>query len=200
MKISTGFKRSGAAVIVASGLVLGGFIANPAFAQDATPEHVAAARTAIAALGATDQFDAILPNAAEQLKASLIQSTPDLQEEISATVDEKVYDLVPRRGDLEREAAAIYAKTFSEADLKAIADFYSSDAGKHLIENGPLVTRELLKAAEIWSNGIQRDLSTEVATALQAKLGDRTKLIKPATEGADAPADTAPPTLVAPKP
>ena len=199
MKIPTGFKRNGAAMIVASSLVLGGFVAaHPAFAQDATPEHLAAARSAITALGATDQFDAILPNAAEQLKSSLIQSTPDLQPEISATVDEKVFDLVPRRGDLEREAAAIYAKTFSEADLKAISDFYNSEAGKHLIENGPLVTRELLKSAEIWSNGIQRDLSTEVATALQAKLGDRTKLIKPATDGAAT--DSTAPASVAPKP
>lgn len=175
MNYFTGLKRLGAGVIVLSALAISG----QAIAQDISDEHKAAARAAITALGATDQFDAILPAAAENLKSSLIQATPDLQEIIGATVDEKVFEMVPRRGDLEREAAEIYAKSFTIEELKAIAEFYSSEPGKKLIENGPLVTRELLKAAEIWSNGIARDLSTEVATKLQATLGDRPRIEEP---------------------
>ena len=86
--------------------------------------------------------------------------------------------LASRRGDLEKEAAAIYAKTFTEEELTTIADFYKSGAGLKLLENGPLVTRELLKAAEIWSNGIQRDMAQQVATKLHEKLGDRPKLVE----------------------
>ena len=40
------------------------------------------------------------------------------------------------------------------------------------------MTRELLKAAEIWSNGIQRDMAQQVATKLHEKLGDRPKLVE----------------------
>ena len=50
---------------------------------------------------------------------------------------------------------------FSEADLNAIAEFYNSDAGKKLISDGPIVTRELFKAADIWQRGIARDLAAE---------------------------------------
>ncbi|MBW3098040.1 DUF2059 domain-containing protein [Pseudohoeflea coraliihabitans] len=152
-----------------------------AFAQEPSDSHLAAARSAISALKQTDQFDSILPGAAARLKANLIQSTPDIQPEIDAAVDEVALSLASRRGDLEREAAAVYAKSFSEEELKAIADFYTSPAGVKLLESGPLATRELLKAAEIWSNGIQRDMAEQVAEKLRAELGQRDKVV-PKTE------------------
>ena len=168
MRVKTGCAGLMIAAVMAAGA--------PAFAQEPSESHLAAARQAISALHATDEFDAILLNAAMQLKTNLIQSTPDIQSAIDQTVDEVALSLASRRGDLEKEAAAIYAKTFSEDELKAIADFYKSEAGVKLLENGPLVTRELLKAAEIWSNGIQRDMAQTVATKLHDKLGDRPKL------------------------
>lgn len=144
-----------------------------ATAQEPGPEEVRAARAAIDALGATDQFDAILPNAAEALKASLIQAAPNLEKEISATVDATALEMAGRRADLEREAAAVYARNFSLDELQAISAFYQSEAGRALIERGPLATREILQAAEIWSNGIARDLAAETNAALRASLGQQ---------------------------
>ena len=80
-KASRYLSRAGLALMI--GLVA----AAPVSAQDASDADMAAARAAIKALGATDQFDNILPNAAEALKSSLIQANPNFQEVISATVD-----------------------------------------------------------------------------------------------------------------
>ena len=44
-------------------------LALPASAQDISDSHIKAARLALDALNATDQFDAILPQAAAALKA-----------------------------------------------------------------------------------------------------------------------------------
>ncbi|OCW57963.1 DUF2059 domain-containing protein [Hoeflea olei] len=173
MTIFTGLKRFGAGLIVASSLVIAG---HSALAQDISDDHIAAARAAIAALKSTDQFDAVIPAAAEQLKVELIRSNADLQEVISATIDEEALKIVPRRADLEKEAAQIYAKAFTKEELQAIADFYNSGPGKKLIDNGPLVTRELIKSAEIWSSGIARDLAQNVNQALQEKIGARPKV------------------------
>ena len=182
MNKATGIRRLKWALC--GSLMLG--LASPVFAQEPSTEHLAAARQAIKALGATQQFDAILPNAAQGLKASLIQTAPNYQEIISATVDETALSMVGRRADLEREAASIYAKNFSVDDLNAITAFYESPAGKKLLETGPIVTRELLRAAEVWSNGISRDLTIETETSLRATLGE-----KPGdgTPGTDAPAN-----------
>jgi hypothetical protein len=139
-----------------------------AAAQDASDSHLAAARNAIKAIGATDQFDPILPQATEALRSELIQKDPNLQADINRLVDEKALEMAGRRADLEAEAAQIYARSFTEAELTSIADFYNSDAGKKLISEGPIVTRELLKAANIWQSGIARDMAEAVGTELSA--------------------------------
>jgi hypothetical protein len=140
----------------------------PASAQEISEAHLKAARSAVSAIGATDHFDSILPGSAAALKQALIEKNPDLQELITQTVDAKTVEMASRRADLEKEAALAYAKVFSEEDLTAIATFYNGETGKKLIANGPIVTRELTKAAEIWQRGIARDLAEEVGKILTA--------------------------------
>lgn len=143
--------------------------AQPSAAQEVSESHIAAARSAIAALHATDEFDAILPGAAQALKAELIQSNPNLQSEIIQVIDEAALSLASRRGDLEREVAIIYARTFNEAHLGEIATFYQSDAGKALLENGVQVMQNALQAADIWQRGIARDLAQQVGAELDRR-------------------------------
>ncbi|MFC3072942.1 DUF2059 domain-containing protein [Shinella pollutisoli] len=161
-----GFGRTLAATLVVTAGLTGAVKA-----QDVTEDQIKVARAAIDALGATVNFDNILPGLAERLKASLIQASPNHEPEINAVVDEQALALAPRRADLEREAATIYAKTFSQEELKAIADFYSSPVGKKLLKDGPIATRELVRAAEIWASGIQRDLADESGKKLQTVVG-----------------------------
>ena len=142
-----------------------------AFAEDISESHLKAARAAVDAINATDQYDFILPSAAQTLKTELIQRNPDLQDLIIKTVDEQTLKLVPRRSDLEREAATAYARVFTEEQLNAIAAFYQSEAGIKLLSDGPIVTRELVKAARIWQNGVARDLAVAVATEIAQKVG-----------------------------
>lgn len=158
-----GVGRAAVIAVLLSGIAM----TVPVRAQEPSDEQIKAAREAISALGVTDQFDNILPMIAERLKASQIQAFPDLQQQISDIVDEKALELVQRRADLERESAAIYAKTFSEQELKDIAGFYHTDAGKKLLSDGPIAMRELLRAADIWGAGIDRDLNAAVTTEIQ---------------------------------
>lgn len=165
---STNGLRRFSVMVAASAFVAVSFSAQ---AQEIGESHIKAAHAAIGAIHATDSFDGILPQAAAALKQQLIQQNPDMQELITQTVDEKTLELASRRADLERESALVYAKAFSEKDLNDIAAFYSSEAGKKLIENGPIASRELVKAAEIWQNGIARDLAEQVGEKLKAVAG-----------------------------
>ena len=164
MNLSSRVRRTVSAAVAFAILA----VAAPAFAADEniTDSHLKAARAAVAAIRATEDFDKILPQAAAALKQELIQKNPDLQELIIKTVDEETFALVPRRTDLEKEAALAYARAISEEDLVAIATFYNSNAGKKLLSDGPIVTRELFKAADIWQRGVGRDLAQSVGTKL----------------------------------
>lgn len=161
-------------------------ITHAASAQEISASHMTAARAAVSAIQATSDFDEILPQAALALKNQLIQQNPDLQDLIDTTVNEKALAMSVRRADLEKEAATAYAKLFSEEDLNAIATFYTSPAGKKLLESGPVVTREVLKAADIWQRGIARDLAQEVAKVMVEKAP------KPAAADPAAPAPVQP--------
>jgi hypothetical protein len=156
--------------MAATAIILSAVMVPALRAQDVTDEQVKAARAAIEAVGATNGFDNILPNLAERLKTTLIQSSPNHQELITKTVDEKALELAVRRADLEREAATIYAKTFTVEQLNSITAFYTSDAGKKLLKDGPIASREMMKAADIWAAGISRDLNAAATKELDATL------------------------------
>lgn len=176
--------RRTAAVLVASAFVVA---ASQAYAQEVAESHLKAARATIAAVGATNSYDIILPAAAQRLKEQLIQQNPDLTDVIIATVDEKALALAGRRTDLEREAAIAYAKLFTEEELNAITAFYNSEPGKKLLASGPIVAREVTKAADIWQRGISRDLATEVGKQI-SDLVDAQVAAEKAAGGAAAPA------------
>ncbi len=129
--------------------------------DDISDAHLKAARAAISALRVTDEFDGIISAAAAELKVQLYQKNPDLQPLISVIVDETALGLAPRRADLERESALVYAKSFSEAELNEVTAFYTSSIGKKLLSDGPIATRQIYKAADIWRAGIGRDMALE---------------------------------------
>jgi len=139
----------------------------PAVQPDVSESHLAAARKAIAAVNATDQFDSILPTAAAQLKAELIRKNPDMSNAIISTVDEETLSLVSRRAALEQEVARVYTRIFTEPELNEIAAFYETPAGKKLLEEGPIIAREVVQAVEIWQRGIARDLASNVGEKLK---------------------------------
>ena len=151
-------------------------------AADATPEQIAAARAAITAIKATDQFDLILPQAADALRGEMIQKDPNLEQVISAAVDDEVIKLAARRADLEAEAARAYANIFSLEELNAITAFYNSDAGKKLIAEGPLATRKVIEAANIWQAGVARDLAEAVAKKVKVAADAAAPVEAPAEE------------------
>lgn len=174
-------KFAGFGRTLAATLIVSASLAGAVKAQDVTDEQIKTARSAIDAIGATAGFDNILPGLAVRIKSSLIQASPNHETEINAVVDEQALALAPRRADLEREAATIYAKTFTQEELKSIADFYGSPVGKKLLKDGPIASRELVKAAEIWASGISRDLQVESGKKLETILG-----AAPAVDGGEA--------------
>jgi len=141
-------------------------IASSSFAQDFTESQLTKARAAIAATKATDSFDAILFDAAAQLKNLLSRDNPDQADRISEVVDAEAIALAPRRGDLELEAARLFANSFSEAELAEIATFFDTPTGSKYLKSTPILARELGKAARIWANGINRDLTNNAVKTM----------------------------------
>lgn len=178
-------------------ILFSGTFTVSARAQDVSEAQLAAARDAIAAINVTDPYDNILPNLAERLKAQFIQASPNFQTQIAAVVDQQALALAPRRADLEKEAATVYAKAFSIDELKSIAVFFNTEAGKKLLTNQPLISRELSRAAQIWANGISRDLTAQSTEKLRGII-DATPIQAPVVDAAAPAAAPAKPAAPAP--
>ena len=137
-------------------------------AQEFPQSHIDAAKAAIKATGSTNKLNDILPRAAVSLADRLIGNRPDVADQINIMVNEAALELAPRRGDLEKEAAKIYARVFSEEELQNISEFFSTEAGKKFLNELPLVVREVDKAARIWGTGVNRDLNKKVQEKMKA--------------------------------
>ena len=132
------------------------------FAQEISQEHIKAAKAAMNATGATTRRDSILPAEANVAKSTLIERQPNSQEEISTIVDEVAIGLAPRRGDLESEIALLYANTFTQEELTAIADFFNGEIGTKLLRQTPILLKKVDEAAGLWRVGLRRDMVEQV--------------------------------------
>jgi len=139
-----------------------------ASAQEISESHMQAAKKAISSTKSTVKLNEILPETARRLAEQMIGSRPDIANEIADIVNEAAIELAPRRGDLEKEVAKIYARIFSESELSEIAAFFATTAGDKFLTELPLVVREVERASRIWGTGIARDLAEKVDEKMKA--------------------------------
>jgi len=66
-------------------------------------------------------------------------------------------------------AAKIYADKLTEAELKDIAAFFRSPAGKRYVESQPAVLDEMVQAMQNWT----QEVSEYVMVRVRAELGKR---------------------------
>lgn len=143
--------------------------ASLASAQEISPSQLAAALDVINATTATQSFDTRLPEIANEVTNRLIRARPDLHQEITDTVQAVALKLAVRRRELDQDVARVYAKTFSEDELKAIAAFLKSPAGQKYQKDGPQVFGETLQAVQSWSDRVGAELLDKTREELKKK-------------------------------
>jgi hypothetical protein len=139
-------------------LLVAAALSTPAAAQEISASHLDAALVAVQSAGAARGFDSVLPALAERVKSRLIRVRPDLHEVISTVVENVALSLTPRRADLDRAVATVWARNFTEDELVTIAEFYKSPTGQKFAEIGPRVIQDSLKSVESWSTRVGEEL------------------------------------------
>ena len=137
------------------------------YAQEISADHIKSARAAMAATGATDRLDGILPEVATFVKAGLIANRPDIESEINDIVNQVAISLAPRRGPLENEVATIYGNRFTKEELDSIQAFFSSETGIKFLTQTPTLFREVDEVSRVWREGIVRDMGAQVQEKLK---------------------------------
>jgi hypothetical protein len=145
------------------------FAPAQAQAQEISPSHLAIAIEVVKSAKASRGFDNVLPILAEQVENRLIRVRPDLHNQITDAVEAVALKLASRRADLDADVARIWAKAFTEDELKTIATFYQSAAGQKFADVGPKVVADSFKAVDQWSSRVGDELLAKSRDELKSK-------------------------------
>jgi hypothetical protein len=141
-------------------------------ATTAVPQEISAARLALAkqvakSAPAIGDFDGILPDVMVDTKTRLINLRPDLYQQISKTVETTASMLVVRRADLDNDVARVWARAFTDDELKAINAFFSSPVGVKYKTVAPQVGNDIVQAGQNWADRLSNEMFDLSVAALQ---------------------------------
>jgi hypothetical protein len=154
------------AAIVALALMC---LTGTAQAQTPSAAAVATARELIAAKGAADMFDSMLPGVVERVKASFLQTNPNLSKDLNEVSAKLVTDLNPRLATLKDDVVKLYASQFTEQELKEALAFYKSPVGQKVIANEPKILDQSVLAAEQWASKLTDEVMTKMRAEMKKK-------------------------------
>jgi hypothetical protein len=162
-------------------------------ALDPTPPSRAQVLAFMTAMGVQQNVDRSLKNAQAKVKstarASYKKANPDADEASLKKLDQ-VFDSTPLFGfeEISETIVSVYQKNLSASDVQAGIDFYTSEAGKRLLEKIPLIIRQSNESStqmvqqklEAYSDEITRKLEAfqaemekpRAAPSLKPKAGD----------------------------
>ena len=131
-----------------------------------TVASLAMAREILELKGGLKMFDPVVTGVIERHKSLMLQSNPMIQTDLNEIAGKLHADLGARRLELQNEVVSLYAKAFTEPELKAALAFYKTPLGKKLIEQEPKILDDGMKFADGWA----QKLATEVVQRMRAEL------------------------------
>jgi len=160
-----GILRVGALVIALSG------ITGAAFAQQPTPSagQIQLGRDIVVASGATRAFDGVVPSILQQALNLFTQQNPDLQKDLTASIQSIAPEFEKRRVEIVDIVATVYAQRFAEAELKEILAFYRSTVGKKFVGELPTVLEQSFIKTQEWGGKLSEQVVTRVRAEMKKK-------------------------------
>jgi hypothetical protein len=146
-------------------------VTGPALAQQPAPSaaSVALAKQVIAAKGASNLYDPILPGVIEQAKNMFLQQNPMLSRDLNEVAGRLRNDLRPRAAELSDEIARLYAGRFSEQELKDVLAFYKTPVGQKVIAEEPKILESSVQQAQAWANRLSEEVLEKIRTEMKKK-------------------------------
>lgn len=126
-------------------------LASPVFAQaQPSASHMALAREVALTSGMTRSFDAMVEPFLDQLQQMNV-TRPEIKNDLDQVVTMLRPELDKEKQKMVDNAARAFASRMTEAELKTIADFYKSPAGKKYVETQPGILDDVVRDLATWT-------------------------------------------------
>jgi hypothetical protein len=135
-----------------------------------TPEKTAAIQELIEATGAGPLGSNISETYATQIISSLKSNHPDVPEESFDIIRKEIELVIAEeldKGSFQNRIYPIYAKYFTEEDIKGLIEFNKSALGRKANEVMPQLLQESMHAGQSWSQELRATLVERVTLKLK---------------------------------
>ena len=131
--------------------------------------HLKAAQEVIALTRSDQIFDEIIPKLASQTQQIFTRANPALTREIEETAMEAALEMARRRVELSRTLQLIWARRFTEEELRELAAFFATPVGEKFVEETPVIAALSVGAGRQWEEALSADMVQLTREKLQAK-------------------------------
>ena len=140
-----------------------------ASAEEPTPSAQALAKELIVLKGSTQLWDAVVPGVIEQVKAVFMQTNPALGRELNDVAAQLRTEYAPRASQLVDQVAQLYARTFTEQELKDALTFYKSPLGRKIVNEEPKVLDDGFRRIQQWANKFSEEVMSRMRAEMKKK-------------------------------
>jgi len=140
-----------------------------ASAQEPAPSALALAKELIVLKGSTQLWDAVVPGVIEQAKGVFMQTNPALGRELNDVAAQLRTEYAPRSSQLVDQVAQLYAKTFTEQELKDALAFYKSPLGRKIVSEEPKVLDDGFRRIQEWTNKFSEEVMGRMRAEMKKK-------------------------------
>ncbi|WP_407527386.1 DUF2059 domain-containing protein [Methylobacterium oryzisoli] len=133
-----------------------------------SPSHLALAKEVMLNSGISRSFDSIIPVFGDQIKQAAV-TRPELTKDLDDVLLKLGPEMELQKQRMIETASRIYAQRLTEAELREIATFFRSPAGKRYVETQPQVLDEMVQAMQTWT----QEVSEYIMVRVRAEMGKR---------------------------
>jgi uncharacterized protein len=134
-----------------------------------TESHLQAGREVVLNSGMSRSFDAILPQFVAEVRQTFTTTRPELTKDLNDVVELVRPELEAQKSDMVTRAARIFANRINEAELKDVAVFFKSTAGKRYVETQPQILDELFSEMQSWTQKLSEFVVARVRVEMKKK-------------------------------
>ena len=161
------------------------FLATPAIAQtvpaqnpsqqaapqlpEPSPQALALGRELIVAAGVSRSLDGVVPQLMIELQQSIIQVRPQVVKDLDEVLIQIKPEFDGQRAEMITQAAKVYARTLSEADMKDALTFFKSPAGQRYVAAQPVMLDQLFAEMQVWSQKLSELIMKRVREEMKKR-------------------------------
>ena len=152
-----------------AGLTAALLASSPAPAQSPAPDAMDAARELVTTMQTADQFKALLPIIMKNLKPAIVQNRPDVDRDYDAIMPLLVASMSARVNEIVEEITALYARTFTADELRAVTAFYHGAVGQKFLQKQPVIMQESMAIGQKFGQSVAGELQNRMVEELRKR-------------------------------